>query len=150
MSNKILLDSSILIEYIKGSKTDLLDALLQSNHSLFYNPVIASEYLFHLLAVSANKSPLSVKSSNKIREVLEKESRFVDFLLELSFTELSENDITFSTVLMKDFNLLPNDSLIISNAISKDIKFIATYDADFSVPCKKFDIQIVSEIADLK
>ena len=63
--NKVFIDSSILIEYIKQNKVDLLDELTkQSSLSLFINSIVISEFTFHLIALKGNKSPLTLKASS--------------------------------------------------------------------------------------
>ena len=60
----MFLDSSILVEYVKGNKIDLLDHLLNdTNSSLFISQIVISEFYFHALAAYGNKSPLSLKMS---------------------------------------------------------------------------------------
>jgi len=58
MSIKIVLDSSVLIEYAKNARPELFEALLlQEKLDLCYGLPIVSEYLFHYLAIAGNKSP---------------------------------------------------------------------------------------------
>jgi uncharacterized protein len=58
---KIFVDSSILVEYIKGSQIDILEKLISSDNKLFTNPIVFSEFMFYYLAVTGDKSPLSIK-----------------------------------------------------------------------------------------
>ena len=68
MSNNIFLDSSILIEYVKGSKTTLFESLLLKEHlELHYGMPVVSEYLFHYLAILGGKSPLAIKMGQQIQ-----------------------------------------------------------------------------------
>jgi len=54
--SSLFLDSSILIEYERGNKTDLLDYLGRSGtHWLFVSETVLSEYTFHLLAFGAKR-----------------------------------------------------------------------------------------------
>ena len=146
MSNKILLDSSILIEYIKGTKTELLDQLMLNDFELQYNSIVASEFIFHFLAQAGNKSPLALKEGNAIGSVLRKSNSPNDFLSQFNYLNIQEPEIKFSIELMSEFNLLSNDSLIIANAFNNGISYIATYDPDFCSPCKKFNIEVISSI----
>ncbi len=57
---KIFLDSSILIEYEKQNKTDLLEALLDSDHQIFINPIVVSEYVYQLLGILGGRSPMGI------------------------------------------------------------------------------------------
>jgi hypothetical protein len=59
-----------LIEYRKGTRTALLDALLQHSDQLdlCISEIVSSEYLFHLLALFGQKSPLSIKENKAIQK----------------------------------------------------------------------------------
>ena len=49
---KIFLDSSILVEYVKGAKTDLLYYLLNdASYTLFISQIVVNEFYFHALAI---------------------------------------------------------------------------------------------------
>jgi predicted nucleic acid-binding protein len=48
---KVFIDSSLLIEYEKQTKTELLEALMESNRQIFINPIVVSEYLYQLLGI---------------------------------------------------------------------------------------------------
>jgi predicted nucleic acid-binding protein len=69
---KILIDSGILIEFEKGTRTDLLMTLLAQNHTLYINSTITSEYLYKLLGILAGKSPMSISESKGTRSALSK------------------------------------------------------------------------------
>ena len=109
-NNKIFLDSSILVEYVKGTKTDLLDYLLNdSSYTLFISQIVISEFYFHALATYGLKSPLTLKMSGSIGGIMQlhKPQEFLhlfDFLVD---------DATFvdtAASLMVRYNLLPNDA----------------------------------------
>jgi uncharacterized protein len=73
MSKKIMLDSSILVEYRKGSKTDLLKAISTSADWIpCIGQVVVSEYLYYHLAIFSGKSPRSVQSAKEVQQVLAK------------------------------------------------------------------------------
>ena len=70
-NNKIFLDSSILVEYVKGAKTDLLDYMLNdANYTLFISQIVVSEFYFHALAAYGNKAPLTLKTSKLIGGIM--------------------------------------------------------------------------------
>ena len=72
MSNsRIFIDSSILIEYIKGNRTQLLDDLLDSDYELVINSIVVSEFLFHNLAIFGGKSPLALKEANLVATTMD-------------------------------------------------------------------------------
>ena len=149
-NNKIFLDSSILVEYVKGTKTDLLDYLLNdSSYTLFISQIVISEFYFHALATYGLKSPLTLKMSGSIGGIMQlhKPQEFLhlfDFLVD---------DATFvdtAASLMARYNLLPNDALIITNCQHHDIYHIASYDINDLAPlCKGENMVLISSIADL-
>lgn len=54
----IFIDSSVLVEFKKHSKTDLLLHLLKKPKlELAVNSVVLSEYTFYLLAIEGEKAP---------------------------------------------------------------------------------------------
>ena len=69
---KVFLDSGLLIEYEKQTKTELLESLMGSGYRIFINPIVASEYLYQLLGIIGGRSPLSIRESGKISETLSK------------------------------------------------------------------------------
>ncbi|MBK8490488.1 MAG: hypothetical protein IPL49_06150 [Saprospirales bacterium] len=78
MPSKILLDSSILVEYRKGNRTDLLEAiLLNSDWTPVITQTVVSEYLFHHIAVFSGKAPLSLKMANEIGHYLKQGDPFL-------------------------------------------------------------------------
>jgi len=69
-TNDCFLDSSILIEYNKGSKTELFIRLTEDETKrCFINETVLSEFLFHFLAKNGAKAPLTIKSNNSIKEI---------------------------------------------------------------------------------
>ena len=69
----ILIDSSILIEYIKGNKTELLESIFNYNLHPCINHIIYSEFIYHYLSIMSGKSPLTLKTSTQIHEILKKQ-----------------------------------------------------------------------------
>ena len=149
MSNSLFLDSSILIEYRKGAKTQLLESIIASdNWHPFISQVVVSEYLFFHLAIFSGKSPLSVKMAGEIPLYLSKGAPF-DFLGQFEWISDNQSVIQTAIQLMETYNLLPNDALIIAICKLNDIKYIASYDTDFSNACSAENIEIIQNEADL-
>ena len=48
--------------------------------------------------------------------------------------------------LMQQYNLLPNDAMILAHCISSNIQFIASYDSDFITPCREEGITLINSI----
>lgn len=146
MPSKILLDSSVLVEYRKGTQTELLEAiLLNAEWEPVISQAVVSEYLFFHLAIFSGKSPLSVKTANEIGEFIQlgKPGLFLS-----QFNWLVDDAGLFMSAidLMGKYNLLPNDALILGNCISHQIKAIASYDPDFEIPCKAEGITLINNI----
>lgn len=149
MSNKIFIDSSILIEFRKGSKSELLSAIFSSDQWTPTIPsVVVSEYLFHHLAIFSGKSPLSVKSSRTISQYI-RQGNPDSFLA--NFRMLPELHFLIEEVadMMGKYNLLPNDAMILAHCKSVDIHYIASHDSDFAIPCKEESIKLINKSEDL-
>lgn len=144
----IFVDSSVLIEYIKGNRLDLYEALIEQEHNLFTNQVGVSEYLFHFIAVSAQKSPLSVKESGKIAEVFGKRNPF-DMMPDIKHLDHNQEIAFKAFEIMKQYNMLPNDAIIVATCDFFKIDNLATFDEDFDAPCKDFGIRIIKDTENL-
>jgi len=145
MSNKIFLDSSILIEYLKGSKTKSLDELVSNEQNDCYiNETVVSEFLFHFLKINSDRAPLSLKEAGKIKEVFAGSDTFQ--LLQLfHFLPSTPEIISLVPALMSKFNLLPNDAIIIATCKINGVKFLASYDSDLKTPCEDEGIIVLTE-----
>lgn len=86
MSNKIFLDSSILVEYDKNTKTSLLNSFLEDeNTECFISETVVSEFLFHYIKFVTGKAPLTIKSAKQIPAVFKSSKGYM--LIQLfSFT----------------------------------------------------------------
>lgn len=145
MSKPVIIDSSLLIEYIKGRKSKLLFELLNDPaFTCYINEIIVSEYLFYWIAVNGGKSPMALQSSRQIRGLIENNSSFK--LLE-SFSFCSVNEQIYSLVpqFMSTYNLLPNDAIILTTCEIHNITKLASHDADFIIPCKQEGIELLTE-----
>lgn len=146
---KIFVDSGIFVEYLKGRKVEFFEYLIQQDYQLFINQVVLSEFLFHFIATIGNKSPLAIKESGKIAECLKVQNP-IDMLPGIQFlnhtAEISQLTIDFS----KQFNLLPNDALILATCKFYDLKYLASFDSDFDEPCDVLGIRIFNDETDLK
>ena len=113
-----LVDSSVIIEALKGNP--VAKRVLQSieNDSKFINPIIFSEVLFVFLKLVTGKSYLTLRGNpeeiEKHRDKLEKVYIYLrDNFSELPLTEEIE-ERAFEFVL--NYGLLPNDAIILSTA----------------------------------
>lgn len=67
----MFLDSSLLIEWRKGTRTALLQEILEKPElAPCINHIVVSEYLFHHLALFGGKAPLTLKESVQIAPLL--------------------------------------------------------------------------------
>lgn len=104
---KIFLDSSILVEYRKGTKTELLDELIDRQYQLCYNQIVLSEYLFVVLAHYGQKSLRTLKMAYYIPQLLG-DHDFESLLQPLTFLEQVDQSVVKETPrLMSTYNMLP-------------------------------------------
>lgn len=143
---KVFIDSSILIEFEKGTQTEILLALLEKGYELYINSVVVSEYIYKLLAILGGKSPMSISENKQIKQYLDKHDT-QDFLLNFNYLPISQEAILISLDLMKKYNLLPNDAQIISTCKINQISMLASLDTDFTEVCKQENIELISHIA---
>lgn len=151
MSSKaIFADSSILIEYYKNAQTELLDKLLDAKHvQVCISQIVVSEYLFHCLGIDGGKSPLSVKQSKTIAAVLSNGNHAI-FLKQFTYLEDSNLLIERVPILMAQYNLLPNDALILAICQLHQILAVASYDSDFKNACIGLNITLVQNVSDFE
>ena len=148
---KIFLDSSILIEYVKGNKIDVLEAIVHpdSGYDPYINHIVYSEFLFHFLSLTARKSPLTLKNSSAISTLLTQDEP-IEFIRNFSVVEMNTETIERSYEFMIKYNLLPNDALIFASCISHKIPCLATYDRDFIAICEQEEIQMIQNLEDIR
>ena len=142
--NKVFVDSSLLIEAEKGNFTDFLhDLYFDSSVQLCINDIIVSEFLFHFIGLQTGKAPLTIKERKEISKVIQiyKED---ELLTNFEFLPSSKEIISIVPALMGKYNLLPNDAIILATCKINGIQFLASYDADFLVPCNEEGITLLS------
>ncbi len=151
MSSKaVFVDSSILVEYYKATQTALLDNLLNAQHiQICISQIVVSEYLFHCLGIDGGKSPLSVKQDRSIVTVLSNANHAV-FLKQFSYLQDSNLLVERVPELMSQYNLLPNDALILALCQLHKISVIASYDSDFKEVCKDLNITLLQTASDFE
>jgi len=145
---KIFVDSSVLIEFANERRPELLDALLDSSHELYINNIVVSEFVYKLLGIIAGKSPMSVCESEQIQETLEMYDA-VAFLSSFSYLTISKAAMLKSIDYMKNYNLLPNDAMILASCKLENIAILASYDSDFREACQNEGIKLISKVEDL-
>lgn len=145
MTNNVFVDSSLLIEYIKDSKTKLLNTLLSQNSIQAYiNETVVSEFLLYFIAINGNASPRSLHSSAKIPYLFQTFNSY-DLLKRFSFIANDENLFYIVPGYMEKYNLLPNDAIILATCKIHNITKLASHDTDFIIPCKEEGIELLRE-----
>lgn len=150
MSNKLLVDSSLLVEYRKGNHLEVLDAMLaEPACELFISQTVVSEYLFHHLAIVGGKSPRTIKENGAIFSVIEQRNPvlFLDLFIWLPDDAAMLHP---AVDLMAKYNLLPNDALILALCKHHDIPAIASFDPDFVIPCQGEGIHLLQTVGDFE
>ncbi len=148
---KIFLDSSVLIEYVKGNQTSILETIVHPDSNLdpCINHIVFSEFLFHFLALMARKSPLTLKKSFRSNAILARHEP-IEFIRCFTIVEMNNHILEYSYELMKKYNLLPNDVLILSSCKHHEISSLATYDSDFDDICEQEGIMLIRQPEDIK
>jgi uncharacterized protein len=147
MSNSIFLDSSVLVEYRKGTQIDLLEAIiLDKDFEAVINQVVVSEYLYYHIAIFSGKSPMTIKSATDIAKYLsmgDPETFLSQFGWLSDFPFVLKKALT----LMQTHNLLPNDAIILATCLFHGITCIASYDSDYKDACLAEGIELVDSKA---
>ena len=146
---KIFVESSILVEYIKGNQTDLLEHLISSDYELYTNAIVYSEFMFYYMAVVGEKSPLALKESKQIKKIIEQHHP-IDMFTYFTTLQIGKDIKLLSYDYMQQYNLLPNDALILATAKINNLDILASFDKkDFQNPCKEEGIKLINSIAEL-
>ncbi len=145
-TNRIFIDSSVLLEAFKGNKVDFYNRLIFNIDNSFYiNEIVLSEYLYYVLAITAATSPRTIKEKGNIPTVLNSIS--IETLIPQDFILLPSTSLYFDLVpkVMIKYNMLSNDAIILAACIVHDIKTLASHDTDFIIPCKAEGIELLRE-----
>ncbi|WP_461137981.1 type II toxin-antitoxin system VapC family toxin [Spirosoma pomorum] len=150
MSSKIFLDSSVLVEKTKGTKPDLFDFLFAyRSQDLCINQTVLSEYTFYLLIIEGGKSPVTLKRDAAISSII-RDHNPSSWLKAISYLEPDNSIITEYIHLMEQYNLLPNDALILATCKLHGITYLASYDSDFKEACAAEGIKLIQQIEDFE
>lgn len=146
MISKIFLDSSVLIESLKGNKVSFYKILISNlNNEIFINDIVVSEYLYYILGHSAGISPRTLQQKDKIKETLENESKIISTIKNFKFISVNANIFIDVPKLMADYNLLPNDAIILSTCKLHGMT-LASHDSDFIIPCRSENIELINDL----
>lgn len=144
MTKRVLIDSSVFIEYLKGNPKalEMMSSLLSEDCELFINAIIYSEVVFlfssrttGLSAFSLKKRPQVVRDSG-VEKVLA-------FLGQFKVAEVSDVVLETASEIIKRHGLPPNDAIILSTAKVYGMN-LATLDSDFNVPARSENVEMYS------
>lgn len=145
MSNRVMVDSSILIEFSKNTKTKLLIKLI-SNTAIdcFINETVLSEYFYHFVAINGGRSPLATKEAGEVDQVFSNSSSY-RFIERFYYFQTDATLFTLVPQLMRKYNLLSNDAIILATCKIHGITRLASHDSDFEQACKGEGITLLTE-----
>jgi len=145
MTSKVLIDSSVIIEYAKKNKTQLLNSLLENDSiNCCINESIISEFLFQFIKFNTNKAPATIKSAKKISNVFESNPNYLLINL-FEFLPTDSRLLNLAPSIMQQYNLLPNDAIILATCKIYNISQLASHDKDFTEACKGEGIELLRE-----
>ncbi len=145
MNNDIMIDSSLLVEYVKKTRMSLLNRLINDSSATCYiNETVVSEFLFYHLKLNSAASPRSAKSSNRIKSIIESTSDY-NLLYLFHFLSTDKKIYGLAPQFMSQYNILPNDAIILATCKIHGIVKLASHDSDFIIPCQQEGIELVME-----
>ncbi len=154
-STKIFVDSSVIVEYLKGNEKaiGLINTILgKTNFKAYTNDIVYSEVAYVFIRTKSGKSHLTLKKDKSIvsnigREFINSAYPLFEFL---NFLVISKEAISIANDFIKKYGLLPNDALILATCKFHKIECLASLDIeDFKEPCAREGIALVSTPSDL-
>jgi predicted nucleic acid-binding protein len=140
-----MLDSSILVEYNKVAKTQLLIKLISdADIECFINETVLSEYLYHFVAINGGRSPRATQSARAMGRIFAGTLSY-RFIERFSFLQSDQTILTLVPGFMAQYNLLPNDAIILATCKIHGITRLASHDSDFDEACKGEGITLLKE-----
>jgi len=136
------MDSSVLVEWAFNYLTTA------TQYNLCINQIVLSEFTYYWLAIEGKKAPVTLKRDAVIPDLIAKHSPG-DLLAKFVFLEPGQALIPLYLQYMEQYNLLPNDALILATCKLNDVTFIASHDSDFGTACHNEGIQLIRSVRDL-
>ena len=133
---KFFLDSSFLIELLKGNKNALSinTVLIKSRGTLFfYNHIVLSETIYQLYF----KRGFDLITIETI-------------LNEFDLLEIGNEIKDLAMSYIKSYRLKPNDALILATCKHHEINCLISLDEDFKQPCEKEEITLINSAKKLE
>ena len=145
MTNRILLDSSIFIEPLKGNKVDFYELLISNQENeLYINDIVLSEYLYYILAFNSDVSPKTLQRKDQIKDIIEQQPKVIRAINNFILLSCSQNFLFDVPLLMSKYNLLPNDAIILATCKFHGTK-LASHDSGFIIPCQSENIELIND-----
>ncbi|HEY5408698.1 MAG TPA: type II toxin-antitoxin system VapC family toxin [Ginsengibacter sp.] len=143
MTSNIFIDSSVLIETYKGNKVKFYKSLFSDiDNQFFINDIVLSEYLYFILGFNSGVSPRTLQQKKEIASTINSETEQINILEEFQFLSGNQSFLLEIPRLMSDYNLLPNDAIILATCKLHGTK-LASHDSDFIIPCKSENIELL-------
>lgn len=144
MTKRVLIDSSVFIEYLKGNPKalEMMSSLLSEDCELFINAIIYSEVVFLFLSRTTGLSAFSLKKRPQVVRDSGVE-KVLAFLGQFKVAEVSDVVLETASEIIKRHGLLPNDAIILPTAKVYGMN-IATLDSDFNVPARSENVEMYS------
>ncbi len=134
------IDSNIIIEAFKRQglqdARDIWICILRNytKHNFYINVIIKNEVVFHLY------------TKRKLVEIEE----LKEFLNTFSSLEINKKVEGLMFSFIEKYDLKPNDALILATCKYYGITYLISLDSDFTEPCKKEGIVLISSDEKLK
>jgi predicted nucleic acid-binding protein len=130
------IDSSLVVEAFKGNKIAVnLFSLLKHIifKKIYINNIVWSEIVYQLV----------FKRNFNKQEIL-------DMLNKFFFLVINEKVLNIAGNFILEYNLKPNDALILATCKHYGIKYLISIDEDFATPCEKEGIVLINSTEKLK
>ncbi|WP_029522810.1 type II toxin-antitoxin system VapC family toxin [Persephonella sp. KM09-Lau-8] len=151
MNNKIFIDISIFIESFKGNP--IAKEILEKSIDKFdicINGIVFSEVIFRLISLESGKSALTLKSQKEMSPVINKIKDYSELLLIFDVLGENKNILEMSLRLMKKYNLLTNDAIILATCKYYSIDKLASLDKDFEDVTQSEGIKLIQNVSDIE
>jgi len=131
----LLIDSSLIVEYFKGSEraVELFESFENEDLALYITETVFSEATYLLLGYFSKLAPRTIKGK---KGKLPSEIQVVFKALRSFGFESSQRRLSEAIELIEKYAMLTNDALILATCIEYGFA-LATLDEDFLEPARK-------------
>ncbi len=139
---KAFVDSNVIINHFSGN-INILELL--EKYELYINSIVFSEVLMVYLKLITNEKSYTLKHKPELIVNKKEELKSLDDLFSLLITlNMDENIHKIAYNLITEYELLPNDALILATCKYHKIKNLITFDDDFKEIADKEGIKIIN------